>query len=224
MATGELSQHRYGQSGAIQASDIPAVINQINMGLTALHTQFPLKERELVIQQFDHITEYKLNSLYALTNDDPSINYKYIMDSVENPFLDDLIRIERAFDEGGNSVPLNDDYADQSWFTVAWDTIQITRPVSTNVSIIMYRAKHPTIPVDVDTSRTLVDIPPMLEEALQAYVASRCYVALGNQSSAQLSSYYSARYNEQIDIVERKNSFHSSDGDSNIKLGMKGFY
>lgn len=223
LALGELSQHKYGQSGSISTANQPAVINQVNMALTNLHSYFPLSEKELTLQQFDHITDYILDPLYAVSNNDPSINYKYIIDSDANPFTKDIIRIERAYDELGRQVTMNDEADACSWFTPAWDTIQVPFPNAENTSIIIYRANHPKIALDADPLNVEIEIPTYLEEALQAFVASRCYVSLGNASGAQLSSYYFQRYQEQIAHVERFSLLNQVDGDSNIKLGLKGF-
>lgn len=222
LATGELSQHKMGNKGAIQEDDMPTLINHLNVGLTNLYSYFPISEKEVIIQQFEHITEYRINSKYALTNEDPSINYKWVMDSAEHPFKDDIIRIERAYDEVGCSIDINNENRCSSVFTTAWDTIQIPLPNPENVTVIMYRAKHPTITKDMLTSIE-IQIPPVLEEALQAYIASRCFVSLGNQASAGLASYYQQKYQQQIDHVERHNLLQSGEGDSNIKLDLKGF-
>ena len=91
------------------------------------------------------------------------------------------------------------------------------------MTAIIYRAKHPLIAQDADPLITEVLVPPCLEEALQAYIASRCFVSLGNQASAALASYYMGIYNEQVQRVERDNLLQSSVGDTNIKLYLKGF-
>ena len=221
LALGELSQHTLGQSGSIKESDYPKIINHLNTGLTNIYSYFPIREREVVIQQFDHITEYRLNSIHALTNPDLEAE-KYIMDSDASPFLDDVLRIEAAYTEIGERIPLNDENQQLSWYTPAWDTIQIPYPDNENASFIMYRAKHPEIPIDADPD-TEIFLPPCLEEALQAYIASRCFVALGNAASAGLATYYGSRYDQQIVHVERHNLLQSGDSDSNVKLTQKGF-
>lgn len=221
LATGELSQHKYGKTGAILVGDHPALINQLNIALTNLYAYFPLREKEVIIQQHETITEYQLDTKYAQSNIDSVEPIKYILDSV-NPFLDDVLRIEAVFDGEGTEVPLNNATRTDSWFTPSWDSLQIPAPVDGNVAAIVYRAKHTKIASDADVS-TEVLIPTCLEEALQAYIASRCFVSLGNQASASLASYYTNRYNEQIQWVERNNLLQSSTGDSNIKLSLKGF-
>lgn len=223
LATGELSQHTTGRTGVIDPTHYPAIITQLNMGLTSLHTYFPLIEKEVFIQQYDHITEYQLNSKYALSNEDTSIAYKWIIDSPYLPFLDDVIRIESVYDELGIPLPLNDRNNPFSVYTSYWDTLQIPYPIASDVLSLVYRAKHVEIPRDADPETTEVSIPPVLEEALQCFVAGRMYVSLGNAASAGLSAYYSNRYDERVRYLEHNNILQTSTGESNIKLTNKGF-
>ena len=223
LATGELSQHKYGSTGEIREEDFPALLNQINLGLTNLHSYFPISEKEVMIQQFDHITEYRINSKYALSSDDVSINYKWVIDSEYYPFLDDIVRIERVYNEAGVELALNNESDPNSVFTTAWDTLQIPYPSIENAIAVIYRANHVLLTPDMEPKDTEVMIPPVLEEALQAFVASRCFVSLGNAASAGLATYYSQRYQQQVDHVERYNLLQSSSGDTNTKLTGKGF-
>lgn len=224
LALGELSQHKLGNTGEIKPEDYPAVISHINRGLTALHSRFPLSHKELTLLQFDSITDYILDPKYSVSADDPTVDNKYIYDSVEKPFLDDLIRVEAAYDGQGFNVPLNDEFKVSSWFTPNNDTIQIPCPTEGVLVSIMYRANHAKI------DRTLIDptvvdivLPQCLEAALGAYVASRIFVSLGNQSSAQLSSFYSQLYQAEIAQVERLNLLQTSEDSSNFRFVAGGW-
>ncbi len=224
LAYGELSQHKFGNGGVIKQADYPAIISHLNRGLTALHSRFPLSQKELLLMQFDGVTDYKLDPKYSTSVNDPDVPYQYILDSIDYPFLDDLIRISAAFDGNGDDVAINDEYDERSWFTPTNDVIQIPYPVDGNVSAIMYRANHAKIDTKLtDPSTVTIDIPQFLEAALSAYIASRIYVALGNQTSAQLSSFYSQLYEREVTQVERLNLLQSSQADSNIKLGLGGW-
>ena len=160
LALGELSQHKFGKGGVIDLEDYPALISYTNRALTALHSRFPLQHKELLITQFDEITDYVLDPKYSISADDASVENKYIADSVEYPFLDDLLRVEAAFNGDGASKPLNDEYRSDSWYTPNPDTIQIPYPVEGNVAAIMYRANHAMIPTDTtDPSSVTINLP-----------------------------------------------------------------
>lgn len=224
LAFGELSQHRIGKEGVINPADYPTLISHINHGLTALHARLPLQYKEVVLKQFKQITEYKLDTKFSVSENNPDVENKYILDTEERPFLDDVIRIQSAYDSIGCNVPLNDEYSTSSWFTPNPDTIQIPFPVDGNLGVIMYRANHPKISLDTtDPSSVTIDIPAVLEGALAAHVASRAYVALGNVTSGQLSSYYAQVYQSEINQVERLNLLQSSESNSDIKFAKGGW-
>jgi hypothetical protein len=199
LALGELSQHKYGRSGAIVEADRPALIHQLNLGLTKLFTLFPLLEKELVIEQQTDTQEYVLTDLVS-----------------------DLLQVNRAYNAEGEPVPLNDEKQDGAWFLPTWNVLQIPYPVASTSAVLLYQAHHPKIATDAALT-TELEIPYCLEEALQAYIASRCFIALGNQSSGALSSYFSGKFNEQIAYVQRHNLISTDTRNSNVKLTLKGF-
>lgn len=222
LAMGELSQHQYGNRGVIPDANKPTIIHYLNAALTAIYSEFPLRQREVLIQQYDNITEYHLNSKYAVSNTASAEPTKYILDSASDPFTDDIIRIESVYDEAGKSVALNDEYDPNSVFTTEWNTIQIPFPVSTNTTAVMYRAKHLKFTKDMPET-TEIRLPPVLLPALHAYIASKCYTSLGNAASASLAVHYLTQYANVITLVKRENLLQSSDADSNAKLTAKGF-
>lgn len=221
---GELSQHKVSSSGIIIPSEYPAVISHINRALTALHSRFPLSHKELNLIQFEGITDYHFDTKYSVSAEDPSVTDKYIYDTVERPFLDDLIRIESAYDSLGYNIPLNDEAKTASWFTPTNDMVQIPCPSEGAIATIMYRANHAKLESNpVDPSIINIDIPACLEGALGAHIASRAFVSLGNQTSAQLSSFYAQLYKSEIQQVERLNLLQSSTDSSNYKFVMGGW-
>lgn len=224
LALGELSQHKLGKSGVITLADYPAVISHINRGLTALHSRFPLSHKELTLLQFDNITDYILDTKYSVSAADPTVAEKYIYDTAEKPFLDDLIRIDAAYDGQGCNVPINDEADIRSWFTPNNNTIQIPSPTAGVLVSVMYRANHAKIDRAL-TDPSLVDlvIPQCLEAALGAFIASRAFIALGNQTSAQLSAFYSQLYESEIKQVKRLNLLQSSQNSSNYKFLLGGW-
>lgn len=224
LAYGELSQHRVGKEGTIALADYPMLISHINHGLTLLHARLPLQHKELTLVQFKHITDYRLDPKYSVSAADPDVIDKYILDTVEEPFSDDLIRIQSVFDGAGCNIPLNDEYAPNSWFTPNPDTIQIPYPVDGNVAAIIYRANHIRIPTDtVDAKSVNIELPTVLENALAAHVASRVFVSLGSVTSGQLSSYYGKLYQAEVAQVERLNLLQSSESNSDIKFEKGGW-
>ncbi len=223
LATGELSQHAIGKGGSISESDYPGLLVKLNQGLTKLHTEFPLSEKQVMIQQYDDLYYYTLTYDYASSNADSTATYQYIVDSDEDPFLEDIIRIESAYDQNGIEHPLNDENSRASWFTPGYNQLQVPNPQADNSCVLLYRANHAMFDTSsADTSQEIY-IPPSLEDALAAFIAYRCFISLGNASAAGLAKFFKGEYNAEVARIKRENLLQTTDGDSNIKLALKGF-
>ncbi|CAL9954681.1 virion structural protein [Vibrio phage D518] len=221
LAQGDLRNLAIGGdgSGVIPEKHQPTIIGHINLALTELHTRFPLKERELTIQQFDHIEFYKLTKEYSATSG--TAEHKYIIDTEECPFTDDIIRIETAYNEIGCEVPLNDYTLDTSLFTPAYNVIQIPLPVGTNTSLFIYRANHPLIPVEgTDPTTTEVDLPYTFLEALMFYVAQRVYSNKSGNEGQAMASTYKIKYEAACEFLTQHNAANDSYTISNTKPMM----
>lgn len=224
LAYGELSQLAISKAGKINIADQPQVISAINLALTALFSRFPLLEKEVIIQQYAHITEYILDVQYAQSNPISIDVPKYIVDSVTRPFLDDVIRITAAYDEAGKEVTLNDLSDDSGWFTPSYNSIQIPFPNSDNTSVLTYRAKHPKIPLTVSNPATVeVMMHTSLVEALLAYIANRIHTARGGEPAMKQAQQCLAKYEDICMQAELRNLLHTNDSAGNLKLYKGGW-
>lgn len=194
---GELSQLAIG--GLIPSDDtsqpLPKdhakIMSHINVALKELYKRFFLASKEVIIQQYDHIETYVLDYKYAETNKASSEPYKYIIDSVFDPFLDDVLKIEQIFDEDGRGLFLNDRTEPWSLFTPTYRSIQIPYPMQSNNLNIQYRASHPTLkyvpgmsPEDIE-----IMIPDGLLEPLLLYIAHRAFGTLNVDQNAEGNNY-----------------------------------
>lgn len=219
LAFGEFAQLSVAKAGKINIADQPQVISAINLALTALFSRFPLLEKELVIQQYSHITEYILDVQYAQSNPTPIDVPKYIVDTPARPFMDDVIRITAAYDEKGAEVPLNDVTDDKGWFTPSYNSVQIPFPSDSNTSVFIYRAKHPRIPLTTTNPATVeVMIHASLVEALLAYTANRINTARGSETALKQAQYCLAKYEDICMQAELRNLLHTNDSAGNLKL------
>lgn len=161
-----------------------SVLRLIEVGLLELHKRFPLRKREVFIQQYDHIQNYVLHSKYAATNTASTEPYKYIEDTVYNQFLDhDFIQIEELYNEDGQPIALNDRSQQYSMYTSAFNTIQVPYPESANNFIVIYRAGHPAIDKKAHPSDIDIALPYSHLEALLFYVAGRKLSATNPEES-----------------------------------------
>lgn len=195
---GELSQLKIGNllPGEDQSEPDPTryeqIMSHINMGLKEIYKRFFLLSREVYIQQYEQISVYTLSSKYAQTNTASLEPIKYIMDTVDAPFLDDTLKIEEVYDEDGNRLPLNDITEVTSIYTPSYRSIQIPEPNNENTLSVQYRACHPRViyTPDMDPADIEIVLPNSLHEALLYYVASRGFSALGGDQGQEGGDYY----------------------------------
>lgn len=193
LARGELRNLAIGGdgTGVIPEKHYATIIDFINLGLTDLHTRFPLKTKEVVIDQNDGIQIYHLTRQFAQSNTSSTEDIKYIADTAENPFLEDIIRIENAYDETGKEIFLNDYSMPGSIFTPTYNSVQIVNPVSENSTFFIYRANHPFISSNITVrDKVVLDLPYTFLEALCLYVGYKAYSnKSGNEGQGMMSTY-----------------------------------
>lgn len=162
------------------------VVGYINLGLKEIYKRFFLRSKEIYVQQYDQITTYKLHSAFAQTNTASTEPIKYIMDTVDDPFEDDILKIEEVYDEEGNKLALNDVTDELSIFTPSFRHIQIPNPNNENMLAVQYRACHPKISTSLATEPedVEVELPNSLHVALLQYVGYRANIRTNMEKSA----------------------------------------
>jgi hypothetical protein len=204
--------------GTIVEAKLPAVIDYLNEGLLKIFTRFDLLEKEVILEQIDGVTRYELDSRYALTKaaENPTLQH-YIIDSIANPFTDDLLKVLSVWKAGTVNpirLPLNDDNNSCSLFTPKSDLLQVPEPVDAEPLYLIYQARHPIL--TQDEMEAEIEIPAVLEEPLLAYVAHKVYFYMNGQEHSQKAaehlSSYEAGCNEivETDMVSSSLSFTSS--------------
>jgi len=200
------------------------IIPHINLALTELHKRFIIREEEVTIRCWDHIETYILHPDYAASNLRSTQKYKYIHDTEFEPFVDNVIKIEKIFNEDGQELYVNetDPYirttvdwrtSKKAWsiHTPAYNVIQLSYPMVENAFLVEYQANHETILVpNLDPSTTEIKIPSHLLEPLLLYIASRVYSSLGGDSAQEGTAYMtkfevSCKKIEELNLVNKAN-------------------
>lgn len=229
LAHGELQALRLSNSGIAISPDVyEKTIQHINLGLTDLYKRFWLGSKHLILQLYSHIYYYSLEYKYANSNVTSGEVYKYILDSSDDPFLEDVLEIEQVYDQEGTQVPLNDITQDTSVFTSSYKTIY-TPPVfkanfEGSILIVQYRMAHSLIAHtrDMDPSEVDVNIPPALLEPLLVYVAYRAQASIGGMEAQQEAMLYQQRY-ETLCAEAIKSGVGITTNYTNIKLDNNGW-
>lgn len=196
LSYGELRQTHIGNDGCgdLDPKYYKEIISHINLGLSDLHKKFPLRTQEVFIQQYSHISIYHLDRRYAETNTESTEPYKYIKDSVDEPFLDDAIRIERVYDENGDEFYINDGTNGWSVFLPNHLSIQHPQPDDANTMSVIYRANHVKIAPNVDPDEQEITLPQVFIQPLLYYVAGRVFAGMNSGDSWGTSANYMSMY------------------------------
>lgn len=216
---------RYGELANISVEDekLPQILNFINLGLIQLYSKFPIVEKQVIIQQYNQISMYILDYAYARSNRSSSVPHKYILDTPDDPFKNDVMFITGICDEWGIPIPLNDDHDPRSYFLVSHNTLQIPNANEHNSTFVIYRAKPERINIKEYNVMQEVILPDYLLEALSAYVGFKAMQSMSSEESIALSGQFLERYNTLINEVQQNNLMNSNVSASNTKFGFRGY-
>ncbi len=220
-----LVQNNLYQFNMAKNEQFPAIINALNLELTQLYSRYPVLEKDIAFRRFPEISLYHLTRRYCRSNDESKELYKYILDTHDNPFLGDVLKIENAYTESGQHIVLNDNNNPRAWFTPSFDTIQIpnTTDIDTRIAIIGYKAKPEHIDPNTTDFEKDIYIPSYLEEPMIYGITMRVAERLPTQTGMQVVQMAQAKYKELCDNVDTLNLFHENNVSTNIKLGMRKF-
>lgn len=205
-------------SGMIPHRHQAKVVNAVNQALTTLHGRFLLQVQEVQIRAYSSMTLYPLRKIYA-DQDATLVTQKFISDTVELPFKDDVLKILEIFDDDGVKIPFDVDGA--KIFLPNPSTIQLAEPVTGDTYFILYQAKHPKLLPN--TLEQEVSLPEILVPALEAFVAHLILSPKNGQEHAAKSAEYYAKYEMVCSEVEDKDLVSTSLAQSSEKLDERGF-
>lgn len=196
------------------------IINLINQGLLDIYARVPLMFKEVFIQPKTNMTIYRLVEKHAVSNTTPNVP-KFILDSPEEPFYGNIIKINAVYDKNGCSIVLNDTAACNSIFVVGMDTIQIPNPSDVDPLSIIYRTFPKELYENGDITQE-VDIPYVYKQALIHFIVAKCHLSRAHMDSEMKESTYMAKYNAEIEY--QKSLGHMIvDETSQTKFAERGF-
>lgn len=206
-------------SGVIPVAQENRILSLTNTGLTKLYTKFVIAEKELVVRTIADKELYPLRQIHA--DNDPGIDFKFIADTPEDPFLGDMVRILLVGDADGNELPLNDYNQDASVFTPKPDVLQILNAEADTIFHVIYQANHAKLLTSEPTQD--IDLPEPLQEALVAYVGYRILEPMNGEEHSRRANELKVKY-ESIcsDALDRDLGKYSITT-SSTKLEDRGF-
>lgn len=167
LAQGELRTTAIGgmDDGGVLRHNYDKIIPHINMAVIEIYKRLPAETKTVDIQCDLTVQEYKLHKDY--TQSVGTAPVKYIMDTVGEPFLADVLRIECITGKVIN------DFSDTT--SISTNYLSFTVPTPTDELLeITYRAKLPTIDyATFDIATAEIDLPYAYLSALLNYIGMR---------------------------------------------------
>lgn len=210
---GELAQISIGgvENGQIDERNYDQILAHINLGLTALYKRFPLKENSFKLNLEEGRSTYPLHSKYSVSNVDSTEPTKFIEDT-GNPFLDDILKIERVYTAYGYELGLNDlgdpDAVRTPSNNVLFVPPTLTASLQDKTLEVVYRANHPIIKQGLDTfnpDNFEIELPYTHLEPLLLFVASRINNPIGMTNEFNAGNNYAAKYEMACQQLEQVN-------------------
>lgn len=186
-------------TGVIKKESYNRLISLVNAGCAALYRQFELKNSSLLLRTTKGKVRYVLESEQALSNNPTG----YIVDTVDDPFLNDVMEIKAIQDLEGRELILNNyrervttdtqaEYTTRhlglSFFTLDYRTLRIPHGLVGTDLVVNYRCNFVPIkqlegdPAQFDVTSITLAIPPAYLNALSFYMASRLANAQGAET------------------------------------------
>ena len=206
---GELSQVNIGGSTTtgITEENYPAMVSHVNLGLTNLYKRFLLKEGTVFLERQAGMQTYTLHSNYQVGNRASREAVRYIDASVP-AFMDDILKVERVYNELGEEQSLNDEGNSYSIMTPTYNTLVIPAVSEVEGLRIVYRANHPKIVIedgDLDPTEVSLQLPDSHLEALLLFVASRVLNPVGMSQQFHDGNNYAAKFEQACQYLENQN-------------------
>lgn len=206
----------------IETDKKPYILEFVNEGLTRLHGRFPLKTKNVFVEMREGRTEYPLLARYSFMGFDPTAaHYPFIMDTVEKPFVEDVIKVLIVYDSAGQRRGLNDNHNPHGLFTPRPDTLQCIRPKHCEVLTVTYQARHPIL--TTESKEQEIDLPDTLLPALRYWIAYSYYTGLNTAENTSKAAEYLQMYESICGEVKDYDLGSSSESNTNTLFERRGW-
>lgn len=250
---GELSMLKIGgdETGAIGENDYQKIVGSINLGLTAIFKRFSLKEGRLTLElvpgqtlyplagKFAHTREavrqgsvsYEMDGIPPIVDNDNPYLPQFIVDTALNPFMDDVLKVEKVKTISGYEMNINVANDEYSIMTPSLTTIEVPQKVLDqgpdlpselrgNRLTVFYQANHPKILVKEDFDPKWVELllPESHLQALLYFVASRLYNPIGMMNEFNMGNNWYSKYELECQRLENEGlSVNQSNKEDNFR-------
>lgn len=223
LSFGELSNLSWAGegNGVIDEAYHPKIARYANEALLRLYSRFILKENDVLVEMYEHITNYHMLPRFAVCHEPVEEEYLYIKDLPLEPFTGDVIKILAVYNSFGFKLPLNDVEDPRSVFTPQAKVLQVPRPFHGQSLSVLYQAQHE--PLDYTKLEQPIEVPDVLREAFTAYIAYKVYSHMNTQESTAKAQEHMAIYEAICQDVIDKDLVSTTISDTNTRFQKRGW-
>lgn len=232
LCSAELSMLFEGEGASLSAASLPKINSIIQAGINDLNKKFSVREKEILVRISDNINVYELIPANAVSSGNPK---GFILDSVQDPYLGDLMSIIKVSDDRGEELRLNADtsmhyategvfgnnlniYKNRGVYTPAYNTIKLDPKSIKGGMLIKYKARIKPMDLTGSPKSTYIDLPDHFLNALVLYVASRRYNPKGAETIGRgmfhEGNNYWSKYTEECNDLKASLASTGSVGDN----------
>lgn len=194
----------------------------INSALRQMYIDHQIDQKELVLRTDANITRYFLTVEHAITNAAPV--EKYIIDSVLNPYLGDLVRIDEVRDEDDRLVYSAHENITGGFVRMPrWDCLTFSTPLDLKEYLVRFRAAAPVMVENQTDANIQLNLPPGFVDLLRLKVAERVYGSQKTQESVAKASQYKSEAKQLEDRLKGQDTAQEGGYDLDTRLAQKGF-
>lgn len=208
-------------SGDIREKDRGSVILAANESLLRIYSKFMLREKDVLIQQMDGVTNYHLLKRFAVFSEDSTETKRYILDMGLEPFEEDVIKVLAVYNSDGYQMPLNDNEAPWSLFTPQANVLQVPNPMPGMALSVQYQARHDELVAD--ELEQPIELPDVLLGAFYAHIGFQIYDSMGTPEAQGRAMGLFQQYTLILDDAVSNDSVQTSISTSNSRFEKRGW-
>ncbi len=165
------------------------LIEGVSLGYIELHKRFALQKEFVRVVPILGRTKYPLEMQYAVSDATPSVD-KFIIDSVGDPFKDNIAKIDTVLDKQGEPLKFNTTTFKDLVSISDYKTLYIPDPICTPELTLVCRGLPAPIVLasENDLETYEIELPYTYLEALICYTAGRAYVNRGAENATNNES------------------------------------
>ena len=224
----ELSDLVYSEPDAGIPTEYPSaalrlkLLPVINSALRQMHIDHQISQKELVLRTDANVTQYFLTIEHAVTN--AALVEKYIIDTVGNPYIGDLARIDEVLDENSRLVYSAHENIMGGFVRMPrWDCLTFSTPLDQKEYLVRFRAGAPVMTENQTDSSVQLTLPPGYVDLLRLKVAERVYGAQKTPESVTKAGQYRGEAKELEARLSGQDTAQEGNFDLDGRLGQKGF-